>query len=168
MPNWCENRLYITGPATELVKFFNDNKSKRDDEILHLDFGKSVPPPVPQEKWKDLPHDEAKIKEENLFDWYSWSVENWGTKWNIDPSDISVERNTDLKRPYLLYRFLTAWSPPEQWMIAVIKKYPKLFFSLEFNEYGMCFTGGITGENGSVLSNYSRDMTNEEANLEDY
>lgn len=40
--------------------------------------------------------------------WYSWSIANWGTKWNAYSFEIIEEREGRLE-----LRFDTAWSPPE-------------------------------------------------------
>jgi hypothetical protein len=60
-------------------------------------------------------------KEEKTFGektWYTWNVENWGTKWNaygMDEDGKSVIRTEDT----LTVIFQTAWSPPMPWVIAV-------------------------------------------------
>lgn len=40
--------------------------------------------------------------------WYSWSIANWGTKWNAYSFEIVEECEGRLE-----FRFDTAWSPPE-------------------------------------------------------
>lgn len=40
--------------------------------------------------------------------WYSWSIENWGTKWNA--YDVRIVEHTEER---LVFCFDTAWSPPE-------------------------------------------------------
>lgn len=40
--------------------------------------------------------------------WYSWSIANWGTKWNAYSFEIIEEREGRFE-----FRFDTAWSPPE-------------------------------------------------------
>lgn len=39
--------------------------------------------------------------------WYSWSIANWGTKWNA--YDVEILEHT---QEQLVFRFDTAWSPP--------------------------------------------------------
>lgn len=41
--------------------------------------------------------------------WYDWSVENWGTKWNPYPNNVSIERVSDTM---LEVQLTTAWSLP--------------------------------------------------------
>jgi hypothetical protein len=55
-------------------------------------------------------------------DWYSWSIENWGTKWNS--SDTYQDED------YL--EFQTAWSLPEPVIIQLSKMFPKVNISVEF------------------------------------
>lgn len=40
--------------------------------------------------------------------WYSWSISNWGTKWNAYSFEVIDEDESRLE-----FRFDTAWSPPE-------------------------------------------------------
>lgn len=47
--------------------------------------------------------------------WYSWCVENWGTKWNS--TDFVVDGAARVS-------FLTAWSPPDAVLQALADKYP--------------------------------------------
>lgn len=49
--------------------------------------------------------------------WYSWSVQNWGTKWNSYSYEL-VKREPEL----LEFTFDTAWSPPEPVFEALAKR----------------------------------------------
>ncbi len=40
--------------------------------------------------------------------WYSWSIENWGTKWNAYSFEVIEEGDDRFE-----FRFDTAWAPPE-------------------------------------------------------
>lgn len=68
--------------------------------------------------------------------WYDWSCINWGTKW--DACEPTV-----LNNDYLGFQvnFDTAWSPPIPWVMKCEELYPKLSFTLEYEEGGMCFKG---------------------------
>lgn len=65
--------------------------------------------------------------------WYSWSIENWGTKW----SAYSIEDNGDT------INFETAWSMPEKVMIALSKMFPDNEFHLLYADED---AGSNTGE----------------------
>lgn len=60
--------------------------------------------------------------------WYDWNIKHWGTKWDVD---ATVERSSD---DYVLIRFDTAWSQPEEAIAALSEQYPSLTFSLEYEE----------------------------------
>lgn len=54
--------------------------------------------------------------------WYSWHIENWGTKWNA--YDYTVEPGK--------LRFDTAWSHPMPVMRALAAKYPDEKFEIKY------------------------------------
>ena len=47
--------------------------------------------------------------------WYDWSIENWGTKWN------SVGTRVELKDGSLYYTFDTAWDCPREIVNALMR-----------------------------------------------
>ncbi len=55
-------------------------------------------------------------------DWYSWSVDNWGTKWNA--SDTLKNNNT--------LSFQTAWSIAEPILIKLSEMFPEINIHVEF------------------------------------
>jgi len=61
------------------------------------------------------------------MDWYNWNVRNWGTKWEISEDNSSVESRSDRE---LVYRLITAWSPPVEALDHLAKQYPSLTFTL--------------------------------------
>ena len=120
MPNWCENKLVVRGEKKDMVKF---NKAL-DKENLLKSF---VPIPKDQDD-----------------NWYQWCVDNWGTKWDVEINDSTIEDD------YVELSFDSAWAPPVAWLKIVAKKYPKLKFSLKYDEPGMCFIGCAKGSNGVI------------------
>lgn len=106
MPNHITNKLTINGTEEQVNEVLNFIKIEETENsecfgIGTIDFNKITPMP----KWifqKDLgEEDRKKYGEENC--WYSWSLENWGTKWNAYSQPD--ERNTE----DTIY-FQTAWS----------------------------------------------------------
>jgi hypothetical protein len=93
MPNWCENRVSISAEADQI---------KEIKELFSQDnpFGKILPQPSEE----DLPQGN-----DFLPGWYSWRVNNWGTKWDIEAADVSFTEDED---EYLQMFFMTAWAPP--------------------------------------------------------
>lgn len=73
--------------------------------------------------------------------WYDWSVEYWGTKWDIDPEDIEITELDGGK--YVRYRFETAWTP----IVDVFQKLQTLFPDIElemaYYETGEWFCGNV-------------------------
>ena len=56
-------------------------------------------------------------------DWYGWSTDNWGTKWNAyNTNDTDVDEVS----------FETAWSNPYPVIIALSAKYPEAVFHMRF------------------------------------
>lgn len=86
----------------------------------------------------------ADIRKSNLekyghMNWYSWCIENWGTKWDVEAMLV------DEGSTYLSYSFSTAWSPPISFVEKASKLFPLLDFMLEFKEPGMGFAGEFAG-----------------------
>ncbi len=87
MPNWCNNTITINAEDDLLDSF---------EEYLDKNNGKdwfSFFKPIPQEI---LENDE----------WYGWSVQNWGCKWNCDAQDWSRDEEG------IHFWFDSPWGPP--------------------------------------------------------
>ena len=78
--------------------------------------------------------------------WYDWSVENWGTKWNA-----SVGTREERRTSFLL-TFDTAWSPPTPIVKALSEKYPNNKFSLRYYEGGMGYKGHFAMKGGKIVA----------------
>ena len=50
-----------------------------------------------------------------------------------------------------IYNFLTAWSPPINWLVETSKKYPDLKFSINYIEHGCDFRGTEIYQNGKNI-----------------
>jgi hypothetical protein len=145
MPNWCENILTVAGLEADLEEFRRGQAVRggenRSDE-LKLSFAASVPiprpiPTLPSEYIRLLPSSpihpmllsflsEARPTQvETVLTAWDWCEANWGTR--QEPSDVGVTH--DAAR--LEYRFLTAWSPPDEWLLRIGLRYPSLAFVLE-------------------------------------
>jgi len=75
------------------------------------------------------------------LDWYSWRVQNWGTKWDVNINDNGYESSLEWDDDFINVSFDSAWSPPTNWLIKVSKDYPNLHFTLEYEESGCAFKG---------------------------
>jgi hypothetical protein len=115
MPNWCQNVATIVHEDKEKIDAIeNELKKEKDDVAL---FQMLRPRPADQEE-----------------NWYSWNVENWGTKWDISYCDFDRIDDYTIK-----LNFDTAWGPcttlyehieTEGYTVAAY-----------YNEDGMCFCG---------------------------
>ena len=131
MPNWCMNTMIINGDPKKVAEFVEDHKmtftDDRGEEVENvLDFNKDVPMP---ESEKD--------------NWYNWSCENWGTKWNACEASYHFRSEKEV-----FYNFDTAWSPPVSWFERAVQAYPDLEFEIQWEEGGMAFAGRMGGSNG--------------------
>ena len=136
MPNWCSNRLSITGPEAQLQAFQKKARSGPDGSDSLLSFEAFIAPP-------------ADVDPNTVVD---WQTNNWGTKW--DASDVNESSVCD----QLSYEFSTAWSPPIEFCRTVFAEYPELEFELEFHEGGMDFAGHTEFQNGSVTVDEPRQV----------
>ena len=134
MPNWCINSLEVVS----------------DEDTRKSILAAVLPDPTDEGRAGDQ---EAFIFE-NLLprpadigeDWYQWSVDNWGTKWADDSTEITSMSDDDLQ-----FVFSTAWSPPCAGIKTISKNYPDAHFILTWEEGGMCFMGGAVYKDGEVL-----------------
>jgi Api92-like protein with ferredoxin domain len=125
MPNWCENILKVSGEEKEVQRFKELAKSKDPNFDSALSFESLYP--VADKK-----------------DWYDWCIAHWGTKWDIE---ATLE---ELASDYLEYQFVSAWSPPIEWLKKVSQDFPTLRFKLKYDEPGNGFFGIATAEHGDI------------------
>lgn len=112
MPNWCNNTVTIDGDQEQIDAFENFLKEKEGKNWF--DFFRPMP-----ESEKD--------------NWYEWSVNHWGCKWNCDTYDwLRVENS-------ISFSFDSPWGPP----IALYEFMTNEGFEVEahYLEEGMCFVG---------------------------
>ena len=137
MPNWCSNYLDIVGEDDDVKAF------RKEAIDVHPTLGDET---LSFEKLKPMPKG---------ADWYDWRCEHWGVKW--EPSEVDIEY--DIGSIY--FRFDTPWGPPIKLLETVIEQYPKLFFCLQYEEYGMDFYGTLEGVGGIVTENESHNGVSE-------
>ena len=162
MPNWCSNRLYVKGKP-EKVKEFTDTLGEEDANNVRSDFSFHQTVPMPEECSRGmLP---AGYSGPN---WYDWSIENWGTKWDACEVDCEADGiqshvqnaiDRDLEETVIDIGFDTAWSPPFEWMEKASEKFPELDFEIAFSECGMDFYGTAEAKNGKIEDHSKRGCT---------
>jgi hypothetical protein len=138
MPNWCHNRMKITGAAEEIARFkqtcINGNQG--------VDFNAVIPMPAISTLWNADPMPYPPTQEwierevERVARWAEatgykhpndWAWDHWGTKWNARDSCVGKDEVNCVE-----YFFATAWGPP----VPVWEKMGELFPTLEFELSG--------------------------------
>ena len=156
MPNWCFNNVsVVTCNDTALAKnqlnkfqeecFIDDKKEKLPEYLTkQFDFNKIIPMPESLNITSPAQNEEEKsaykknVKMYGHGNWYDWSCDEWGTKWNACDTYIN-----DTQDDYFDFSFSTAWSPPIPILYALSEKYPLLRFDTEYEEEGEGFAGRI-------------------------
>ena len=124
MPNNTQNIMKVIGEKEAVAKCFDLIKGKTSNDPNReqlIDFEKIIP--MPEHIFRgSLGEKERELYGEN--NWYDWSVDNWGTKWNayycerIDDSTI---------------KFFTAWSVPEPIYKNISEMFPSLKFEFKYS-----------------------------------
>ena len=157
MPNWCFNRLRVyahDGEESEkqLKKFIKENVNIDKDNALS--FQGSAPRPkdldITAGSRTEEEEAQAKInrKKYGYEDWYEWSINEWGTKWDACSSYVDDEDDNEI-----CITFETAWSPPLEWMQKASAKYPLLTFENNVEEESDAFIGKPIAKAGNVCEN---------------
>jgi hypothetical protein len=123
MPNWCENRVYIEAPSEDIqaILMSVDN----DGEKGLLNYLRPEP---------EYPADDVK---DAMPNWWTWRIENWGTKWEVQAEVISL----DVEGGWINLAFESAWSPPIEAFYAWESSGKDRIFNIRFVEWGMMFCG---------------------------
>ena len=175
MPNWCFNRVIVTGEE-EAIKEFQEAVEHKE---LGIPFSFNRILPLPEElkgsrspafiletaeevqdyraKNSDfeglgvglpITREEAgkREREYGADNWFDWCVNNWGVKWDLD-SDVNLIENID----GLEYHFNTAWCPPDGIFKELVKKFPDVNISWFYDEPGMELAGYLQNDYASFI-----------------
>lgn len=155
MPNWCDNMLTVeakeeTSSLKQLEEFIkiSTNKIVKEDGSIFtsvLSFNNTVPMPEEVAKTMKMPGSGTELP-----DWYEWSCQNWGCKWDAHRTEIEEKEDRCIS-----YFFRTPWSPPLPWLLTIATLYPNLKFRLEFSsvrEYS-----GVAIACGSIINFLNSD-----------
>ena len=144
MPNWCNNRVSI----------YHEDRSKVEalvEAIKEGNFCKSIVP-IPEDlnivagRVGDDTNPEqielerrtaANLEKYGVANWYDFCVNNWGTKWDVDPydpSDVVVNEYGILE-----FGFDSAWAPPTGVYEALVEQ--GFAVRAYYYEGGMAFCG---------------------------
>jgi len=147
MPNWCENKLILTGSNEERERFKEavkgfpavypeeqgDNPQEEVEQFFTFNSMVPVPDYVLQAGYSEAG--------------YEWQSSHWGTKWDVGKDEVVIVEEDDT---HITYHFSTAWSPPLPWVEKVSLFFPSLTFELQYLEEGMFFAGYHIFEQGSL------------------
>lgn len=141
MPNWCNNSIEISGPADKIQKLFDAATTSTDTGLLHAMVA------MPAElKGTTSPSDGE--------NWYSWCVSNWGTKWEVDSSNLEIVHDTASNTASIYGWFDSAWAPPIAALVSYGEQNTDVQIELFYNEPGMAFCGKLTVADGEADDDY--------------
>ena len=115
MPNWCNNtvELYHDDPAMieRARKAFNDAKFLNEfvpiPESLQIVSGRCGADDNPEQIALEAAQ-KSNIEQHGYKDWYDFSVNEWGTKWDVGGDGYEAQ---DIPGGLIL-TFESAWAPP--------------------------------------------------------
>ena len=121
MPNWTANNVLFVGKEKQLKTLKDMLKSDEND----FDFNNVIPMPNElsdtvsgsenaKPDWQKEQSEELKAKY-GADNWYDWSIDNWGTKWN------AIRTCVELNDGSLYYTFDTAWDCPREIVNALMR-----------------------------------------------
>jgi hypothetical protein len=141
MPNWCDNRLTVTGPERSLINFREAAKSGGEPFSLEPFL------PLPEELEPNDYHGDQ---------WHDYRIATFGTKWDVSDARLEAQGSDSLE-----YYFTSAWGPPDNAMQNISREFPDLRFGLWYEETGAYFRGEVIYQNGEVVD--QQDLTEEMA-----
>jgi hypothetical protein len=160
MPNWVQTEIELRGSDADIKSVIDFIKNEKGD----VDFTKIVPYPKYwecPEKYLVLPSDIQKqgsdpVDNTNLYanmfhinvmqdlpylDWYTWQIDNWGTKGNA--CECYINSN------YICYQ--TAWSFSEPILEKLSELFPNVEFLFKYADEDLgCNCGSGVATNGNV------------------
>jgi hypothetical protein len=176
MPNWTQNTIRVSGAPADIRAFLE--AVKWQDEIF--DFNRLIPMHQllkhtasgsrefdskkveawyvenPEAEWDKrierpfTPEEEAALKDIGHQSWYSWSVGNWGTKWNACHAEVTEPFTVD--EGYVEIRFDTAWSMPQPIADKVFEMFPNLEISWTWSDEDDGYTRRYSIERDTVTA----------------
>ena len=155
MPNWCANTLVLKHEDPAMIK-------RAEDAFARGEFCQEFVP-CPQElrdtsapnRNEDV---DALVEKYGHADWYSFNVNEWGTKWDFgSPDGIN-----DVQENEIVLYFDSAWAPP----IRLMERLEELGFEVDMMYYepGLAFCGRYKDGNDDYYE-YT-DMNADEIDIE--
>lgn len=147
MPNHVTNLISFGTDAIALSDFCNMLKLVRADEgfLGSVDFNKLIPMP------EHIFRGNLGIEEERKYgknNWYDWSNDHWGTKWNAYGC-VRADKNADT----LL--FYTAWNAVPKIIKLISEKFPDRQVTYQWADEDTGYNvGREVWKNGAVQESY--------------
>ena len=174
MPNWCYNRMNVTGDRESLVKLTEAITRKHDPSLAEttmgveqVDYDLTILFPIPEPlairsvlfntDSTDPEHiallaqyaeNEAKYGNR---DWYSWCLDNWSTKWSPRIEEWDIRDYPDSASEISAY-YETAWSPADGLIREVSRQFPTLLFTVSSDEEGRSFSCVMAFSKGEIVA----------------
>lgn len=123
MPNHVTNNVVIQGEENRIRELL---AAIQNDEfgVGSISFEKIIP--MPDHIYRgDLRMDD--FLKHGKDNWYTWSLANWGTKWDAYDYDVSSYGHGEW-----ILQFHTAWSAPHPVLEQLARMYPDLTFQHEW------------------------------------
>lgn len=143
MPNWCENRLRVSGDADELQRFLDTGIK---DGVWRISNYLPMPKALERSAASEEEMDERMLLY-GARDWYEWRKLNYGCKWDCEMNEDGIERYGDVVE----MTFLSPWTSPVAFLRNVQRMFPELEFQMAYMETGCWFAGiarTVEGEYG--------------------
>lgn len=168
MPNWCENKLVITGDKKIVEEIVAKAGTHENSSV----FSFSAFDPLPQHLVGTTKGSNANnnpegyvqaLKGNQHFDydnWYDWQLAHWGTKWDCDNATLLTEAELAEGNYQVEFFYNTAWSPGVQFAITLSSQYPEVEVKNYYSESGMNFAGVAVAIGGNLIEDiYINDLT---------
>lgn len=155
MPNHVKSIVTITGPKKSIQALLDlavlpvpGAKPDGGETERFFDFDKIVPTSKLAKMSEEGKLSTDQVGEFHLPYWYTWRVDNWGTKWNSYEyaviEDFDETRSTGREAKYVL-AFQTAWSAPDLIFKAIVRKFHALKLHVEYADEDIGSNCGIFG-----------------------
>lgn len=165
MPNWCQNTLLIKGDQEEVARLLEHVKGP--DTELSLNKIITIPEELKSASSPERNEDVAaeRIKKYGASDWYSFSVSNWGTKWDVEAQithddglfPLGYNKYNVPEKRFVQFTFDSAWSPPIPAIQMLAKQFPKVNIYHSWDETGCDFSGYSMYSGGELVEQQEWD-----------
>ena len=118
------NSLVEMAIKNSLQMGFHENELVRFLEVANREKSKS-PLELNDKDWNDYISGLNNVRKYGFINWYEWSIENWGTKWN----SYSCEKLEDN-----VFQFETAWSAVPNLIEKISLRYPTISILYEWSD----------------------------------